>query len=76
MEREYFIAAEEAQWDYAPSGRDGLTGMEFNTSVSDMDMQHGMSADHEAGTWTLQSSNRYKPKHNPLREAVVNSTEH
>lgn len=56
LEREYFIAAEEVLWDYAPSGRDGLTGMDFNSSVADMgNMMMGMSAK----MWTQQATNRY-----------------
>jgi len=28
--RTYFVAADEVQWDYAPSGRDEAMGMEFD----------------------------------------------
>ena len=31
--REYFIAAEEVDWDYAPSGKDLITGEPFSESA-------------------------------------------
>jgi len=32
--RTYFVAADEVLWDYAPSGRDGLTGQPFDATAN------------------------------------------
>ena len=33
VERMYYIAAEEVDWDYAPTGQDGFTGRMLNESM-------------------------------------------
>lgn len=47
-DRNYFIAADEVFWDYAPTGKDGVTGMPF----SSMDMMD------PASMWVTQSAQR------------------
>lgn len=51
-DRNYFIAADEVFWDYAPTGKDGVTGMPF----SSMDMMD------PASMWVTQSAQRYATK--------------
>lgn len=63
-ERVYFIAAVEVFWDYAPSGRDGLTGLFFNESdaaaAGSMDggVEHGAMGNNPS-MWVTHTSTRY-----------------
>lgn len=50
IDRNYFVAADEVVWDYAPTGKDGVTGMPF----SSMEMMD------PASMWVTQSAQRYE----------------
>jgi len=58
-ERTFFIAADDVAWDYAPSGRDEVSGLLFNDTTGMSSTGGGMVMDEEPpSTWVLPGPQR------------------
>ncbi len=70
--RTYYVAADEVNWDYAPSGRDEAMGMEFDavakgfteTSANHIGRVYKKAIYREYTDATFTSSNRARPRSN------------